>query len=194
MLRSVVTPGARSAAAICFSPAFFVAPEGCTRPESGPLARTRNRVTAKRLPTGVLRIALLDERRDRLAHVVRPQCDGLRLGFHDQAVCNRNPARGFDRALRALYRERRRGRDPVGERGGFGIECVVVHETLAQTDAVRLVGVDACRGPDELLRLARAHDARQALRAAEVGEDAVLVLEQTDRRAAREDADVARER
>ena len=62
----------------------------------------------------------------------------------------------------------------------FGFELVVVDEPLAQSDAVRLVGVDARRGPDHLLRLARADDARQPLRAAEVGQDAVLVLEQPD--------------
>ena len=76
----------------------------------------------------------------------------------------------------------------------LGVERVVVDEPLAQADAVRLVGVDARRGPDHLLGLARADDARQALRSAEVGKDAVLVLEQPDRRAAREHADVARER
>ena len=76
----------------------------------------------------------------------------------------------------------------------LGFELVVVDEPLAQPDAVRLVGVDARRGPDQLLGLARADDARQPLRAAEVGQDPVLVLEQPDRRAAREHADVARER
>src|SRR3954468_4270168 len=39
-LRSVVTPGASSAAAICLVPAFFVAPETRTVPCSGPSART----------------------------------------------------------------------------------------------------------------------------------------------------------
>ena len=63
MLRSVVTPGASSAAAICFTPEFLVAPDGCTRPSSGPLARTRKRVTAKRLLTRVVGLALLHERR-----------------------------------------------------------------------------------------------------------------------------------
>ena len=62
----------------------------------------------------------------------------------------------------------------------LGVEIGVVDEPLAQADAVRLVGVDARRGPDQLLRLARADDARQPLRAAEVGQDAVLVLEQPD--------------
>ena len=37
-MRRVVTPGASSAAAICFRPAFFVAPETRTDPESGPRA------------------------------------------------------------------------------------------------------------------------------------------------------------
>ena len=80
------------------------------------------------------------------------------------------------------------------ERGDLGVEVGFVDEPVAQPDAVRLLGVDARRGPDQLLRLARADDARQALRAAEVGQDAVLVLEQADLRAAREHADVARER
>src|SRR5690348_5830405 len=39
-LRSVVTPGASSAAAICLVPAFLVAPETRTVPRSGPPPRT----------------------------------------------------------------------------------------------------------------------------------------------------------
>src|SRR5690242_19029589 len=39
-LRSVVTPGASNAAAICLVPAFLVAPETRTVPRSGPPART----------------------------------------------------------------------------------------------------------------------------------------------------------
>jgi hypothetical protein len=70
----------------------------------------------------------------------------------------------------------------------------VVDEPLAQPDAVGLVGVDARRGPDHLLGFCRADHPGQALRTTEVGQDPVLVLEQPDRRAAREHADVARER
>src|SRR3954465_13546851 len=47
-LRNVVTPGASNAAAICFVPAFFVAPETRTVPCSGPPARTtKESVTAR---------------------------------------------------------------------------------------------------------------------------------------------------
>ena len=41
MLRSVVTPGASSAAAICLQPAFFVIPETRMVPARGAPGRTR---------------------------------------------------------------------------------------------------------------------------------------------------------
>src|SRR5262245_63771768 len=47
-LRNVVTPGASNAAAICFVPAFLVAPETRTVPRSDPPARTtKESVTAR---------------------------------------------------------------------------------------------------------------------------------------------------
>ena len=55
MLRSVDTPGASSAAAICLVPAFFDAPEISTRPWSGPLGRTRKVVMIPCSARGVVR-------------------------------------------------------------------------------------------------------------------------------------------
>ena len=98
MLRNVVTPGASSAAAICFTPEFFVAPATSTRPSSGPLARTRKRVMVTILGarrgqrSSSTRGPLLDERGDRLAHVVGAQADALLLGFDHAA--RRQPAAG----------------------------------------------------------------------------------------------------
>ena len=46
-LRTVDVPGARSAAAICLSPAFFVAPETRTEPERGPPGRTTKHSIAR---------------------------------------------------------------------------------------------------------------------------------------------------
>ena len=82
----------------------------------------------------------------------------------------------------------------VAERAGFVLELVVVDEPLREPDAVRLVGVDLRRGEDHLLGLARTDQTRQALRAAEVGNDPVPELEQTEAGAVRDDPDVARQR
>src|SRR5207302_782114 len=133
----------------------------------------------KRLLSGVVGLALFDERLDGLAHVGGPQADGLGLGFDDEPESDRDTTGRLHRALRALHRERWLRGDRRRERTGIGFQRVVVDEPLTQSDAIRLVGVDAGCGPDELLGLARADDARQSLGSAQVGQDPVLVLEQT---------------
>src|SRR3954468_18460466 len=192
MLRNVVTPGASNAAAICFTPEFFVAPATSTRPTSGPFGRTRKRVTRSRAL--VLGCTRLDDCGDGLAHVVGAQADALLLGFVHEPVGDGQARARVDGALRTLHRERRLRGDRRGQRGDVRLEILGVDEAVAEADPVRLVRVDLRRGPDQLLRLARAHDAREPLRAAEVGQDPVLVLEQPHLRSACEHADVTRER
>ena len=105
--------------------------------------------------------------------------DGLRFGLDHQSCLDRHGAGSGDRALRALHRERRLRRDLLRERRRGLLELGVVDQSLAQADAVGLFRVDARGGPDHLLGLARTDDPRQPLRAAEVREDPVLVLEQS---------------
>src|SRR5205085_4854341 len=122
------------------------------------------------------------------------EAHGLLLRFYDEPVRNRQPARGLHCALRALHGEWGLRGNRGSERLHLALERVVVHEPFAQADTKGFLRVDPGGRPDHLLRLARADDAREPLRTAEVGKDAVLVLQQADRRAAREHADVARER
>src|SRR5262249_57466540 len=63
-----------------------------------------------------------------------------------------------------------------------------------EPDTKGLVGVDLCGREDELLGLAGADQTRQPLRAAEIGQDPVLELEETRFRAFGEDAQVACQR
>src|SRR5215471_12440401 len=93
-LRSTVTPGASSAAAICFRPAFLVAPETRTVPDSGPPARTTKASIACQLATLVVRRSPLNERGDRFLHVVGAQAHGLPLGLDPQAVARRETPGG----------------------------------------------------------------------------------------------------
>ena len=100
--------------------------------------------------------------------------------------------RRVDRPLRSLDGQRRLRGDRVGQRLGGLLELLVRDQLLAEPDAVGLLGVDARGGEDQLLGLARSDEARQPLRAAEVRDDPVLELEQTDARTPGEDAEVAR--
>src|SRR5262245_2872186 len=98
-LRTVVVPRARRAAASCFSPEFFVAPETLIRPESGGPGRTATASIGQKgycrgfavlgsPGSAVLvdRRALLDKSRDRFLHVVRRQARRLALRLDAQPV------------------------------------------------------------------------------------------------------------
>src|ERR1700751_4351983 len=101
MLRSVVTPGASNAAAICFTPEFLVAPATSMRPSRGAPERTRNRVI-RSLPA-VHRVAPFDDRGDRLAHVVGLETHLLLLRFEDQSLFDRQTTGRGHRSLGTLH-------------------------------------------------------------------------------------------
>ena len=111
-----------------------------------------------------------------------------------EPVARRDGAGDVDRPLGALDGERRLRGDGGGKLADGGLELGVRDEPFGQPDAERLVGVDLAAVKMSSLAFAAPTDAREPLRAAEVGEDAVLELEQADLRPLGEHAHVARER
>ena len=112
-------------------------------------------------------------------HVVGTETRRLTLGLDD--ADRRAPTRPKSRRSTARFAARTASggwaaiarREPLGDL----FELFVGDDVLGQTDAVRLVGVDLRRREDQLLRLGRADQAREALGPAEVGDDPVLELE-----------------
>src|SRR5205085_6056893 len=89
-----------------------------------------------------------------------------------------------------------RARRVVGELarpGQGGVEQLVVGDDLVcKADPLRLPGVDRIAGQIELERLCLADEPRQALRAAEAGDDPEVDLRLAERRRHGCDAEVAR--
>ena len=192
MLRSVVTPGASSAAAICFVPAFFDAPEISTRPWSGPLgAHAERRHDALVAAVG----PLLDERGDRLAHVVGPQADGLLLGFDDEPLGDRqrrrrprpHASRPAPRAAAAPAISRRERLDSFSRSAS---------STSRSHSPMRYASSASMRAAVQIISLAFPAPTTRGRRCVppRSGRIPYLCSSRPDLRAAREHADVARER
>src|SRR5438132_9694168 len=136
--------------------------------------------------------AALAERPPRLDEVLRAEAD--RLSLRRELEAPLLVGEGVDGQLGVPEGERRLCGDRLCERADGRLELRVLDHAVHEADAERLLGVDAGRGEDELLRPGRPHQAWQPRGAAQVGQEPVAELERTELRRARRDAEVARER
>src|SRR2546423_14609796 len=95
-------------------------------------------------------------------------------------------------ALDLPQRERRLRGELARPRQGGVEQLVVLDHAVGEAQLERFVGEDGVADEVHLERLALAHEARQALGAAEAGDDAELDLGLAEQRRARGDAHVAR--
>ena len=142
-LRTTVTPGASKAAASCFSPEFFVAPETLIVPESGGPGRTATasigppRLVPVAGPTPVSGSRTPGGRCSTKAAIASfMSSDGRHVAWPSASM--RRPStialveRRVDRALRGRDRERRLRGDALGELLRGLVELLVGDELLAR--------------------------------------------------------------